>query len=51
MRDYGLCPVCGEPMVFADDEDVDLHSMPDGTDCHADCCPVCAYDLYDRGLI
>jgi len=41
MRDYGPCPVCGEMMAFDDDEDIDLHSMPDGEDCHAECCPIC----------
>jgi hypothetical protein len=47
MRDYGLCPVCGEPMTFDDDEYVDLHSMLDGADCHAECCPVCIDGVED----
>ena len=42
MNDYGLCPVCDQPMTFEDDADVDLHSMPDGSDCHAECCPTCS---------
>lgn len=40
-QDYGTCPVCGKPMVFEAGESVDLHSMPDGSDCHAECCPTC----------
>ena len=47
MFDYGRCPVCGEPMVFDDDADVDLHSMPDGADCHAECCPICTDGVED----
>jgi hypothetical protein len=42
--DYGLCPMCGEPMTFERGEDVDLHSTPDGEDCHAECCPTCSDD-------
>jgi len=53
-KDYGLCPICGEPMVFEDDEDVDLHTWTeDGTsDVHAECCIAngCPTDAEDDGL-
>lgn len=36
MPDY-VCAVCGEAI----DPELDIHSTPDGEDCHPDCCPVC----------
>jgi hypothetical protein len=40
--DYGICSVCGLPMVADDDGDIDLHTGPDGVeDIHAECCAEC----------
>ncbi len=36
MPDY-VCAACGEEI----DPELDIHSTPDGEDCHPDCCPVC----------
>lgn len=39
-ENYGLCPICGEPMVTDGNGDIDLHTwVVDGVaDVHAECC-------------
>ena len=46
LSDY-FCAVCHQYIVG--DDIADMHSTPDGEDCHAECCPACNKTHAPRG--